>query len=148
MVKGKCKETEMAPFTWNVIVKQTWGIKDFVVYCRASCKLFFRADPLKIVRGSGQYLYDEHDNRYLDCINNVAHGKLIPLLSTVQIFWNHFSTVQFLYCILAKKTLIHLWKFLQTLCVINFFPIGMKIKSIRVSYKLLFKLQNGAVLHS
>ncbi|XP_050689409.1 5-phosphohydroxy-L-lysine phospho-lyase-like [Eriocheir sinensis] len=38
-----------------------------------SCKLFFRSDPLKIVRASGCYMYDEEDNRYLDCINNVCH---------------------------------------------------------------------------
>jgi len=38
-----------------------------------SCKLFFRQDPLKIVRGEGVYLYDEKGNAFLDCINNVAH---------------------------------------------------------------------------
>jgi len=38
-----------------------------------SCQLFFRKDPLKIVRGQGQYLYDERNNAYLDCMNNVAH---------------------------------------------------------------------------
>lgn len=29
--------------------------------------------PLHIVRGSGQYLYDESDVTYLDCVNNVCH---------------------------------------------------------------------------
>ncbi|XP_063237700.1 5-phosphohydroxy-L-lysine phospho-lyase [Bacillus rossius redtenbacheri] len=38
-----------------------------------SCKLFFRSDPLKIVRAKGQYMYDEKGQQYLDCINNVAH---------------------------------------------------------------------------
>ncbi|PNF21325.1 hypothetical protein B7P43_G02103 [Cryptotermes secundus] len=38
-----------------------------------SCKLFYRADPLKIVRAVGQYMYDEKGGQYLDCINNVAH---------------------------------------------------------------------------
>ncbi|XP_034935811.1 alanine--glyoxylate aminotransferase 2-like [Chelonus insularis] len=38
-----------------------------------SCKLFYRSSPLKIVRASGQYMYDERGERYLDCINNVAH---------------------------------------------------------------------------
>lgn len=41
---------------------------------RESCKLFYKTDPLKIVRGEGQYLYDEKGHQYLDCINNVAHG--------------------------------------------------------------------------
>ncbi|XP_058480841.1 ethanolamine-phosphate phospho-lyase isoform X2 [Solea solea] len=38
-----------------------------------SCKIFFSDDPLKIVRAKGQYMYDEKGQRYLDCINNVAH---------------------------------------------------------------------------
>ncbi|XP_050504814.1 alanine--glyoxylate aminotransferase 2-like [Diabrotica virgifera virgifera] len=38
-----------------------------------SCQLFFRQNPLKIVRAKGQYMYDEKDDSYLDCINNVAH---------------------------------------------------------------------------
>ena len=29
--------------------------------------------PLKITRGRGQYLYDEADVTYLDCVNNVCH---------------------------------------------------------------------------
>lgn len=42
---------------------------------RQACQLFYRSDPLKIVRGQGQYMFDEEGTRYLDCINNVAHGK-------------------------------------------------------------------------
>lgn len=38
-----------------------------------SCKLFFKSDPLKIVRASGCHMYDESGQSYLDCINNVAH---------------------------------------------------------------------------
>ncbi|XP_061620158.1 ethanolamine-phosphate phospho-lyase [Phyllopteryx taeniolatus] len=38
-----------------------------------SCKIFFSDDPIKIVRARGQYMYDEKGQRYLDCINNVAH---------------------------------------------------------------------------
>lgn len=30
-------------------------------------------EPLKMVRGFRQYLYDENGRRYLDCVNNVAH---------------------------------------------------------------------------
>lgn len=29
--------------------------------------------PLLITRGQGQYLYDERGQRYLDCVNNIAH---------------------------------------------------------------------------
>lgn len=39
----------------------------------AACQLFFRSSPLKIVRGIAQFMYDEAGERYLDCINNVAH---------------------------------------------------------------------------
>uniref|UniRef100_A0A3B5BHL1 Ethanolamine-phosphate phospho-lyase n=1 Tax=Stegastes partitus TaxID=144197 RepID=A0A3B5BHL1_9TELE len=38
-----------------------------------SCKIFFSHDPIKIIRARGQYMYDETGQRYLDCINNVAH---------------------------------------------------------------------------
>ncbi|TRY70717.1 hypothetical protein TCAL_05188 [Tigriopus californicus] len=38
-----------------------------------SCKLFFKADPLKIVRAQGQYMYNEMGEELLDCINNVCH---------------------------------------------------------------------------
>ncbi len=31
------------------------------------------SDPLKIVRGRGQYLYDDSGRRYLDLVNNVCH---------------------------------------------------------------------------
>ncbi|MCG3141009.1 MAG: Acetylornithine/succinyldiaminopimelate aminotransferase [Anaerolineae bacterium] len=37
-----------------------------------SLSLAYRA-PLKIVRGLGQYLYDETGAAYLDCVNNVCH---------------------------------------------------------------------------
>ena len=33
----------------------------------------YGAQPLNIVRGAGQYLYDEHAHRYIDGYNNVAH---------------------------------------------------------------------------
>uniref|UniRef100_A0A8C3YAX9 5-phosphohydroxy-L-lysine phospho-lyase n=1 Tax=Catagonus wagneri TaxID=51154 RepID=A0A8C3YAX9_9CETA len=46
-----------------------------------SCKLFFPEDPIKIVRGQGQYMYDEEGAEYIDCINNVAHvGHCHPLV--------------------------------------------------------------------
>lgn len=47
---------------------------------RKSCKLFYKSDPLKIVRGQGQYMFDEQGIRYLDCINNVAHGECYIIL--------------------------------------------------------------------
>jgi 4-aminobutyrate aminotransferase-like enzyme/Ser/Thr protein kinase RdoA (MazF antagonist) len=41
-------------------------------YFSPSVRLAYR-QPLLIVRGWRQYLYDEHGRAYLDCVNNVAH---------------------------------------------------------------------------
>ena len=39
-------------------------------------------EPLTIVRGSAQYLFDERGRRYLDCVNNVCHvGHSNPLVA-------------------------------------------------------------------
>uniref|UniRef100_A0A8C4Q494 Ethanolamine-phosphate phospho-lyase n=2 Tax=Eptatretus burgeri TaxID=7764 RepID=A0A8C4Q494_EPTBU len=38
-----------------------------------TCRLFFPNDPIKMVRAHGQYMYNEAGEKYLDCINNVAH---------------------------------------------------------------------------
>ncbi|MCL1595712.1 MAG: aminotransferase class III-fold pyridoxal phosphate-dependent enzyme [Actinomycetia bacterium] len=39
-------------------------------------------DPLTIVRGRGQYLFDERGRRFLDCVNNVAHvGHSNPVVN-------------------------------------------------------------------
>ncbi|XP_052765476.1 ethanolamine-phosphate phospho-lyase-like isoform X2 [Mya arenaria] len=42
-------------------------------YVGRSCKLHYEVAPLKIVRGSKQYLYDDSGNEYLDCVNNISH---------------------------------------------------------------------------
>lgn len=39
--------------------------------------LFFNQAPLRIDRAQGQYMYDDEGRRFIDCINNVAHGRLI-----------------------------------------------------------------------
>jgi 4-aminobutyrate aminotransferase-like enzyme len=41
-------------------------------YLNPSLSLSYQA-PLKIVRGAGAYLYDDHGNAYLDMVNNVCH---------------------------------------------------------------------------
>lgn len=59
---------------------------------RSSQKLHYGPEfPLKIVRGQGQYFFDENDERYLDTTNNVAHGEFLcsavtPPLRPVLIF--------------------------------------------------------------
>ena len=54
-----------------------------MLFYRPSCMLFFQQDPLKIDHAKGQYMYDEDGTRYIDCINNVAHGKLSSLCSVL-----------------------------------------------------------------
>ena len=53
------------------------GCVQCVMYlsCRKSCKVHYAKKPLKIEYGKGQYLYDEDGGQYLDCINNVTHGR-------------------------------------------------------------------------
>lgn len=56
----------------EVITADTaWQI---LVY-RPSQKLHYPDFPLKIVRGRGQYFFDENEKKYLDTTNNVAHGE-------------------------------------------------------------------------
>ena len=50
-------------------------------YLGSSLSLAYK-DPLKIVRGKGQYLYDENGRKYLDCVNNISHvGHCHPAVS-------------------------------------------------------------------
>ncbi len=54
-------------------------------YLGPSLSLSYR-EPLKIVRGAGQYLYDEQGRAYLDCVNNVStvghsHPRLVAAAS-------------------------------------------------------------------
>lgn len=49
---------------------------------RRSQILFYPDYPLQIVRGLGQYFYDEHGQKYLDTTNNVACGKFSGRLAT------------------------------------------------------------------
>lgn len=61
----------------SVFKEIIWRLEQYHFHSRQSCKLFYKSNPLKIVKAEGQYMYDEKNNRYLDCINNVAHGKYI-----------------------------------------------------------------------
>ena len=52
------------------------------ILCRKACELHFKEEPIKIAYARGQYMYDEKDNRYLDCVNNVTHGMCMPPLDS------------------------------------------------------------------
>ncbi|CAL8141331.1 unnamed protein product [Orchesella dallaii] len=42
-------------------------------YIPNSCKLHFEKAPMKVVRATGQYIYDDGGTEFLDCVNCVAH---------------------------------------------------------------------------
>lgn len=60
-----CSDTEILPKSKTLDLRSK--------YIGYSCTLFFRDKPLKFLRGKGVWLYDERDQPYLDCINNVCH---------------------------------------------------------------------------
>ncbi|PAA61684.1 hypothetical protein BOX15_Mlig027304g1 [Macrostomum lignano] len=83
--KGKC--------AWDFLRQkhETKSMRD--KYIASSCQLFFRRDPLKMVRGSMQYMYEQDGTEYLDCINNVAHvGHCHP--HVVQAGFKQMRTLQ------------------------------------------------------
>ena len=53
----------------------------FFRFYRPSCEYYYPEDPLKIVRGEGTYLFNEKGVKYLDCVNNVCHGKRLSIHS-------------------------------------------------------------------
>jgi len=80
--------------------------------CSPSCKLFFKSSPLKIVRAEKQYMFDEENNRYLDCINNVAHGNIFLIVCNVYFFsCSQNILVVFTHCL--NFVLSHVVKYLQ-----------------------------------
>ena len=69
------------PWLRRANAEQSYQTKVFpFLVSRPSCKVFFAADPIKIVRAQRQYMFDEKGDQYLDCINNVAHGNVLSLL--------------------------------------------------------------------
>lgn len=74
--------------------EQSFQTKVFpFIISRPSCKVFFAADPIKIVRAQRQYMFDERGEQYLDCINNVAHGKCpVPAVLRRVRLWRRADT--------------------------------------------------------
>ncbi|MCH2181214.1 MAG: aminotransferase class III-fold pyridoxal phosphate-dependent enzyme [Mariniblastus sp.] len=56
--------------------RDAWTAKEIIAsrrrYVAPSLSLSYD-QPIKIVKGQGQYLYDQDDMTYLDCVNNVCH---------------------------------------------------------------------------
>lgn len=98
--------------------------KDFV---GKSCKLHFEVAPLKIVKASRQYLYDDTGQEFLDCINNTSHvGHCHPhVVSEGQAQMAKLSSS---YGFLNDKTALYAKKLVSTLpeplCVCFFVSSG------------------------
>ena len=89
-------------------IRTHWATFLFLLYCRRSCELHFEVSPLKIVRASRQYLYDEAGNEYLDCINNTSHGKLSIDLSFIWncllTYWHQVTKCEVCVCVCVNTT--------------------------------------------
>ena len=78
--------SELGPRTLRDRLRQRCGLRLLIPHGRSSSALvqgrrrhlgpslsLSYDEPLKIVRGRMQYLYDAHGQGYLDCVNNVCH---------------------------------------------------------------------------
>ena len=66
----------LAPITVTPIGRRAWSLDELVQVRKRllgpSLSLSYEA-PLEIVRGRGQFLFDERGRAFLDCVNNVCH---------------------------------------------------------------------------
>lgn len=55
-------------------------------YIGSKCQIFYKKDPFVVTRAYMQYLFDENDNRYIDCNSNVQHvGHCHPTVNAAVI---------------------------------------------------------------
>ncbi|XP_005100294.1 5-phosphohydroxy-L-lysine phospho-lyase isoform X1 [Aplysia californica] len=98
--------------------------KDFV---GKSCKLHFEVAPLKILRASRQYLYDDTGQEFLDCVNNTSHvGHCHP--HVVGVGQEQMSKLASSYGFLNEQTALYAKRLVSTLpeslCVCFFVSSG------------------------
>lgn len=112
------------------IVKPEWkaffALMPVLLLCRPSCKIFFSHDPIKVVQAKGQYMYDEKGQRYLDCINNVAHGKhhTVTHTHTCKDFWEE-KYVQYI-----RSVLYHFYVIISTKNWTRDLKYGIKVRGM------------------
>ena len=74
--KSICPDPNLLFKNENLECRKTTSRQDLIKYRKQhlgkSLSLSYKK-PIKIVRGSGQYLIDENGRKYLDTLNNVAH---------------------------------------------------------------------------
>ena len=106
-------------------------------------------EPLAIVRGSGQYLYDETGRRYLDTVNNVAHvghehpavvsaaQKQIAVLNT-NTRYLHPKIVEFAEALLATLP--------DELCVCHFVNSGSEANELALRMTKTYTYQKDMIV--
>lgn len=76
--RGRCLAVEGGNFTehsYSISTRQLLLLSRIPFQCSSILEL--TADDLQLVRGEGQYVFDKNGRKYLDCVNNVTHGKLL-----------------------------------------------------------------------
>ena len=58
-------------------------------------KMFYPEDPLWIVRGEGQYLFDQNGIKYLDCVNNISHSMCVSVVAVVKFMYYMYILVSY-----------------------------------------------------
>ncbi|XP_074648114.1 5-phosphohydroxy-L-lysine phospho-lyase-like [Tubulanus polymorphus] len=104
-------------------------------YLGRSCKLHFDVSPMKLVRASKQYMYDDNGIEYLDCISIMAHvghchAKVVHAgnqqMSKIGASYGFISDVQSVYAKRLIETLPH------GLCVCYFVNSGSEACDLAV----------------
>ena len=86
---------------------------------------YSKVKPLKILSGKGQYLYDENEQPYLDCINNVTHGMLYVCWAQRHSYTPHQHSNQKLVSVSACVLLFHLLPLLPLLPSLSSLPSSL-----------------------
>ncbi|XP_052265743.1 5-phosphohydroxy-L-lysine phospho-lyase-like isoform X2 [Dreissena polymorpha] len=118
-------------------------------YVGKSCKLHYEVSPLKIVRASRQYMYDDSGNEYLDCINNVSHvGHCHPHVVTagqeqmtkLNTCYGFLSDCQVAYA----KRIVELLP--EQLCVCYFLNSGSEANDLAIRLARAYTKQNDVIV--
>ena len=92
-------------------------------------------DPIKIVRGIGQYLIDENGRKYLDTVNNIAHvgHENTNVVNAGQKQMGILNTnTRYLHPNIIKLSLEILKKFPKKLCKIFFVNSGSEANEVAI----------------
>lgn len=93
--------------------------------CSPGFKLFYPEDPLWMLRGEGQYLFDDQGIKYLDCVNNISHGMYTYICMYICVNRLYSRLIMFVLFNYCTKLFFHCTRMplrLQSiLCVYSFY---------------------------